>query len=616
MKLLILCCVLFILEYPNCSDADAKRGGSRGGGSRSKSSSHSSWWSTNSNKKSSNSKPNNPAPASAPAPVQAAKPSAPKPETKTNAHSQQSGNTNHQPIGWNVPGTNQHGHRGSQGIHQQSQNYPTNSQPHGGAWGNQQGGAWGNHQQGGTWGNQHGGAWGGQQGAYGNQHGGWGGHHQPGYGGGGMGGYGGGMGGYGGGMGGYGGGMGGYGGGMGGFGGGMGGFGGGMGGMGGYGMQQQKRGFFSGGSTFGNILTGMAIYHVTSSLVKGVFGGGHSSRPYTVHNYYNQPPEAREEIKLPGSMLSLCEGNLTTVCTGATSICTTNNTVLCVVTMSQATSCEEGKAMCVNTTIPCTDKTDPICQNTTQQETETTVNMPCYTNLSVDVNLLNEPGAKSGEEYQYCVTTMAVAGPDYKICSEESLLEKHDYRSVLAGNLTYNLTVSPMMRKYQVFNQENPTQAPSGELVLPLEVLIPCIDNATTLCPPDLVTICTGYSEIMCIQPIAMTAYSEDYNTTVFKSKIPCLEALEDDFLCQNKTEEELIVEGDKKFVKVDMPCFGNITVNTNLPNFDIQTFNGSIPQVAPSSFMYHYHFCLITMSVPGPESDLCMISDGKEVKS
>ncbi|CAG9858924.1 unnamed protein product [Phyllotreta striolata] len=383
-----------------------------------------------------------------------------------------------------------------------------------------------------------------------------------------------------------------------------------------YGMQQ-KRGFFSGGSTFGNILTGMAIYHVTSSLMKGVFGSGHSRQPYVVHNYYNQPPEAREEIKLQSNMLKMCEGNLTNACTGATSICTTNNTVLCVVTMAQTVPCEQEKAMCVNTTIPCIDKSDPLCQNTTKEQTETTFNVPCYTNLSIDVNLLNEQGgSNNGEEYQYCVTTMAVAGTEYPICSEESVIKKHDFRSVLAGNLTYNLTISPMMRTYQVYNQENPMPSSTGQLVLPLELLIPCIDNATTLCPPDVVTICTGYGEIMCIQPVAKVSYSDDYNTTIYKSTIPCNEAIEDDFLCQNKTEEDLIVKDDKKFVKIDIPCFANITVNTNLPDFDINIFNGTLPQMAPSSFTYHYHFCLMEMSLPGPETSMCLISDGKDGKS
>lgn len=65
------------------------------------------------------------------------------------------------------------------------------------------------------------------------------------------------------------------------------------------------------GSTFGNILTGMMIYHVTSSLVGGMFG---QKRPYNVYNYYNQPPEAKQEIQMSSNMLTLCEGNATNAC--------------------------------------------------------------------------------------------------------------------------------------------------------------------------------------------------------------------------------------------------------------------------------------------------------------
>ncbi|CAG9830007.1 unnamed protein product [Diabrotica balteata] len=637
--LLMVCCVVLLIACIH--DSEAKRGGgSRGGGSRSKSTSGgSSWWWSSSNKKSSSSSSKSSSVATgAHAPAPAPKASAPQHDTSIKKQTSQLshqpasnphyGNNQQNPIGWNVPGNKQAGHH-------QTHSYPTGNQPHGswpnsgqypqqhgswgtqhgsygnqhGGWGNQQHSGWGGQQQSG-WGGQHGGwngqhsGWGGQHGGYGGQnYGGWGGgYSSPGYSGyGGMqrGGF---MGG------GYGGGMGGYGMGM--------GMGMGMGGMGGYGGyspygMQKKSGFFSGGSTFGNILTGMAIYHVTSSLVKGIFGVG-QKRPYNVYNYYNQPAEAREEIKLPSNVLTMCEGNLTTVCTGATAICTTNNTVLCVVTMSQAVPCTDEKAMCVNTTIPCADKSDPLCQNTTQQQTETTVNLPCYTNLSVDINLLNEPGAaKTGDDYQYCVTTMAVAGPEYSKCSDESILAKFNYRNILAGSYNWNLTVMPMMRKYQSYNYDNPTQTPSGELVLPLTALIPCIDNATVICAPELVTICTGFGEIMCIKPLRATTYCEQYNTTCQTTQIECQENIEQDMLCQNKTEEELVTKEEKKFVNVDMPCFANVTLDTNLPNFDITTFNGTIPASAPSSFMYHYHFCLITLSIPGPETDMCLVNDG-----
>lgn len=69
---------------------------------------------------------------------------------------------------------------------------------------------------------------------------------------------------------------------------------------------KQKSGF---GSTFGNILTGMAIYSLGSSLI-----GGMTRRPYNVVNYYNQPQEAKEEIKMPSNILTLCEGDTTSFC--------------------------------------------------------------------------------------------------------------------------------------------------------------------------------------------------------------------------------------------------------------------------------------------------------------
>lgn len=74
---------------------------------------------------------------------------------------------------------------------------------------------------------------------------------------------------------------------------------------------KQKSGF---GSTFGNILTGMAIYHIGSSLIGGMF-----KRPYNVVNYYNQP-QAKEEIKMPSNTLSLCEGDTSSFCIKGTAL--------------------------------------------------------------------------------------------------------------------------------------------------------------------------------------------------------------------------------------------------------------------------------------------------------
>lgn len=187
---------------------------------------------------------------------------------------------------------------------------------------------------------------------------------------------------------------------------------------------KKKSGF---GSAFGGVLAGMAMYHIGSSLIGGMF-----KRPYNVYNYYNQP-ETKEEIKMPSNILTLCEGNATELCIkGTTAICTNNGTVLCVTTMSNTSPCGEGGTLCINTTVPCVDKSDPMCQNVTKQQDEVPVNLPCFTNLTVDVNLLNEPGAV-GDNHKYCVTAMAVAGPEYKNCPKESEKQIEGYRSVLSG---------------------------------------------------------------------------------------------------------------------------------------------------------------------------------------
>lgn len=100
--------------------------------------------------------------------------------------------------------------------------------------------------------------------------------------------------------------------------------------------------------------------------------------------------------------------------------------------MTNAAPCGEGGPLCINTTVPCVDKNDPMCQNATQQQKEVSVSMPCFTNLTVDVNLLNETGPV-GQNHKYCVTTMAVAGPEYKNCTPEIHNQVEGYRSVLAG---------------------------------------------------------------------------------------------------------------------------------------------------------------------------------------
>lgn len=102
--------------------------------------------------------------------------------------------------------------------------------------------------------------------------------------------------------------------------------------------------------------------------------------------------------------------------------------------MSQASPCGEENALCVNTSIPCTDQTDPLCQNITKQynKEEAPVSLPCFTNLTADINLLNETGQNEGD-YKYCVTAMAIAGPEYKKCPADVAGEPPDYKSVLSG---------------------------------------------------------------------------------------------------------------------------------------------------------------------------------------
>ncbi|KAJ8928041.1 hypothetical protein NQ314_019453 [Rhamnusium bicolor] len=161
-----------------------------------------------------------------------------------------------------------------------------------------------------------------------------------------------------------------------------------------------------------------------------------------------------------------------------------------------------------------------------------------------------------------------------------------------------------LRRPYTIYNFKHPTETPSGEVVLPMDVLIPCVENATKLCVPGDTPICTTFSEIMCLEVLTATSFCEQYNTTCIKRKIPCLES---DPLCQNKTEEELTVENDKTFTSVELPCFANITVNSNIPNFDIYSFNGTFPVGTNTSYTYHYHYCVTTLGIPGLETDVCL---------
>lgn len=169
-----------------------------------------------------------------------------------------------------------------------------------------------------------------------------------------------------------------------------------------------------------------------------------------------------------------------------------------------------------------------------------------------------------------------------------------------------------MRRPYTIYNFKHPTEIPSGEVVMPMEVLIPCVENATKLCVPGVTPICTTFSEIMCLEILSSTVFCEEYNTTCTNHKIPCLD---NDPLCKDKTESELIKEDDKSLVSLELPCFANITVNSNLPNFDIKSFNGTFPDSTNTSYTYHHHYCVTTLGIPGPETDACLVTP-PDVKS
>ncbi|CAH1122476.1 unnamed protein product [Ceutorhynchus assimilis] len=445
------------------------------------------------------------------------------------------------------------------------------------------------------------------------------GHQQPsGYGG--YGGHGGGYGGYGGHGGGYGGGyhpqqsmggynpgyggmaMGGYGGGFGGGGFGGGGFGSPSFGGGAYPMQ--KKSFFS-ASTIGSVVAGMLVYNMASSLISHGLG---QKRPYNVVNYYNQEPgKPAEEIKLPANVLTLCDANVNQMCgQGTQSVCTQNGTVLCVATMNQATPCDQGgnSALCINTTVPCADANDPLCQNSTQKDKlQAEVNVPCFTNLTLDVNLVDKDKTMPNTKYTYCVTTMAVAGPDYKLCEE--LKHSNDYRSVLNGNHEWLLETDGFKRNYSIYNFEKPMES-NGEINMPVTVLVKCTDQAKNLCPPGAIATCTSFNEVMCMASTKDVQECPEKNTTCLKSSIPCPEESKDSF-CQSKTEG-----ADK--IDLDIPCFANVTFNAPFPKFELAEFNGTLPDLtATSSYTYNFHYCVMTLALPGSDFDLCITKEAKE---
>lgn len=162
-----------------------------------------------------------------------------------------------------------------------------------------------------------------------------------------------------------------------------------------------------------------------------------------------------------------------------------------------------------------------------------------------------------------------------------------------------------MKRPYKVYNFQHPTESSTGEIVMPLPILASCIENATNLCAPGLIPVCTTFAEVMCLEVLSSTPYCDEFDTTCVKSTISCVE---DDALCKNETSSDEVEEtSNTNDVSLDMPCFANITINTNLPNFDIHNFNGTIPQGPATSFMYHYHFCVVTLALPGAETDVCL---------
>uniref|UniRef100_A0AAR5QF04 DUF4789 domain-containing protein n=1 Tax=Dendroctonus ponderosae TaxID=77166 RepID=A0AAR5QF04_DENPD len=393
---------------------------------------------------------------------------------------------------------------------------------------------------------------------------------------------------------------------MGGYGGGGGGFGGGFGspGFGGGFPMQQKKSFFS-ASTIGSVVAGMLVYNMASSLISHGLG---LKRPYNVVNYYNQDPGKKvEEIKLPSNVLTLCEGDVTKMCGQSTqAVCTQNGTVLCVATMSHALPCDQGgnAALCVNTTVPCADANDPLCQNSTHKEKlQADVNVPCMTNLTLDVNLVDKAETLPNTKYTYCVTTMAVAGPEYNDCAP--LKDSNDYKSVLEENYEWFLETESFRRNYSVYTHKRPMES-NGEINMPVTALLTCSDNAKKLCAPSTTATCTSFNEVMCMTPLSEVSQCPENGTNCVKSAIPCPPDGKETF-CLNKTE-------GADSIALDIPCFANITINAPFPKFNLGEFNGTLPDLtATSSYTYNFNFCVVTLALPGSDFDLCLTKEGKE---
>lgn len=275
--------------------------------------------------------------------------------------------------------------------------------------------------------------------------------------------------------------------------------------------------------------------------------------------------------------------------------------------MTQPMPCDQGgnQVMCVNTTVPCVDANDPLCQNSTQKDKlQAEVNVPCMTNVTLDVNLVDKDQTQPNTKYTYCVTTMAVAGPEYKDC--EDLKNSNDYSSVLNENYEWYLeTDDGFKRNYSIYTHKRPMES-NGQINMPVTVLVKCSDSAKKLCPPGALITCTTFNEVMCMAAVEDVHDCPEQNSTCFNSTIPCPAESKEDF-CMKKTE-------GSDSVTVEVPCFANITLNTPFPKFNLAEFNGTLPDVTvTSSYTYNFNYCVMTLALPGSDFDLCITKEEKE---
>lgn len=274
--------------------------------------------------------------------------------------------------------------------------------------------------------------------------------------------------------------------------------------------------------------------------------------------------------------------------------------------MNQAAPCDQGgnPALCVSTTVPCVDANDPLCQNSTKKDKlEVDVNVPCFTNLTLDVNLVDKSQTLPNTKYTYCVTTMAIAGPEYNICDD--FTDSNDYRSVLNGNSKWFLETDGFRRNYTIYNYDWPMET-NGEINMPVTVLTKCGDNAMKICAPGTTPTCTTFNEIMCMVSLVDVEGCAEKNSTCIKSNISCSDS-STDRLCQNKTE-------GADTAMIELPCFANVTINAPIPKFNLAEYNGTLPDLTSStSYTYHFNYCVVTLALPGSDFDLCITKEAKE---